>query len=143
MPAVHQARRASGGTLQVSPFIRINVGLGLLAFSLIPLALVWDRIKVGNMQPEHWTALLLGIAILQGLLVLAQRRCSSEEMPFWRGLMLIGYSMRTRWLSLDILIALVAVPLALVASIVFLLTRNPAERYHRLIHGFYKNRMEQ
>ena len=129
--------------MQVSPFVRINVGLGVLAFSLIPLVVMWDRISAGQMQPEHWTALLLGFAIIQGLMLLAQRRCSSEEMPFWRGLTFIGYSMRTRWLSLDVFIALVTVPLALAASIFFLLTRDPAERYHRLIYLFYQNRMEQ
>jgi len=129
--------------LQFSIFTRINVAIGVLAFSLIPMVVVWTKIRAGQMDSEQWAAVVLSVAFMQGLLILAQNRCSSEEMPFWRGLMVVGASMRTGWMYVDVFLALIAVPLAITAAIAFLLRRNPAASYYRLIYFFYKNRMEQ
>ena len=129
--------------MQVSLFTRINVALGVVAFSLIPVAPLLGRLRANHMTTTYWIGLVLGIALLQALLLLAQKRCTSEDMPFWRGLLIVGVAMSTGWFYLDIVIVLLAIPLALAAAVVFLLSRNPAVRYHRLIYRFYQHRMEQ
>jgi hypothetical protein len=133
----------SDQVLHVSVFTRINVALGVLAFSLAPLIFVAGKIRAGSMGIEQWGVVIAAVIALQLLLLVAQKRCSSEALPFWRGLLAVGASMRTRWLYTDIFIALLAIPFTLFAACLFLASRNPANRFHRLVYRFYEHRMYQ
>ena len=129
--------------LHVSVFTRINVALGVLLFSLAPLLFAAGRIRAGAMRPEQWAVVIGALIGLQLLLFAAQKRCSSEDLPFWRGLLLVGAAMRTGWIYTDLLIALLAVPFALFASLLFLASSNPPHRFYRLVYRFYEHRMHQ
>jgi len=133
----------SNEILHVSVFTRINVALGVLAFSLAPLIFVTGKIRAGAMGAEQWVVVIAAVIALQLLLLVAQKKCSSEAMPFWRGLLAVGASMRTRWIYTDIVIALLAIPFTLSAACLFLVSNDPANRFHRLVYRFYEHRMHQ
>jgi len=133
----------SNEILHVSVFTRINVALGVLAFSLAPLIFVAGKIRAGAMGAEQWVVVIAAVIALQLLLLVAQKKCSSEAMPFWRGLLAVGASMRTRWIYTDIVIALLAIPFTLSAACLFLVSNDPANRFHRLVYRFYEHRMHQ
>jgi len=129
--------------LHVSVFTRINVALGVLAFSLTPLAFVVGSIRTRAMGSEQWGLVIGAVILLQVLLLIAQKRCSSDAMPFWRGILLVGAAMRTGWIYTDMLLALLAVPFALLASLLFIASSNPSRRFHGLVYRFYEHRMRQ
>jgi hypothetical protein len=129
--------------VHVSVFTRINVALGVLAFSLTPLVFIAGRMRAGAMEAEQWVIVIGALISLQLLLLVAQKKCSSEAVPFWRGLLLISASMRTGWLYTDVVLAVLAVPFALFAAVLFLASSNPAARFHRLVYRFYEHRMQQ
>src|ERR1044071_3139201 len=129
--------------LHVSLFTRINVALGVLAFSLTPLLFVAGSIRTKEMSPEQWALVIGAVIFLQVLLLIAQKRCSSDAIPFWRGILLVGAAMRTGWIYTDMLLALLAVPFALLASLLLLASSNPAHRFHQLVYRFYEHRMRQ
>jgi hypothetical protein len=133
----------SNEILHVSVFTRINVALGVLAFSLAPLIFVAGNIRAGAMGAEQWVVVIAAVIALQLLLLVAQKKCSSEALPFWRGLLAVGASMRTRWIYTDIVIALLAIPFTLSAACLFLASSDPANRFHRLVYRFYEHRMHQ
>ena len=82
-------------------FTRINVALGVLAFSLAPLILVAGKIRAGSMGIEQWVVVIAAV------------------------------------------IALLAIPFTLFAACLFLASKNPANRFHRLVYRFYEHRMHQ
>ena len=129
--------------LHVSAFTRINVALGVLVFSLTPLMFFAGSIRAGAMGLEQWAVAIGALICLQVLLLAAQKRCSSDAMPFWRGILLVGAAMRTGWIYTDILLAVLAVPFALLACLLFLASSNPSHRFHRLVHRCYEHRMQQ
>jgi hypothetical protein len=87
----------SNEILHVSVFTRINVALGVLAFSLAPLIFVAGKIRAGAMGAEQWV----------------------------------------------VVIALLAIPFTLFAACLFLVSSDPANRFHRLVCRFYEHRMHQ
>ena len=129
--------------LHVSVFTRINVALGVLIFSLTPLLYFAGSIRAGAMEPEQWIVAIGALICLQVLLLAAQKRCSSDAMPFWRGILLVGAAMRTGWIYTDMVLAVLAVPFALLACVLFLASSNPSHRFHRLVYRFYEHRMRQ
>jgi hypothetical protein len=130
-------------TINVSVFARINVAIGVMVFSLAPIIFVAGRIRARAMEVDNWVVLVAILACLQFLLFLAQRRCSSEAMPFWQGVLVVSASMRTGLLYTDVLLAVLAVPFTLLASLLFLTSKNPAYQFHKLVYRFYENRMQQ
>jgi hypothetical protein len=82
-------------------FTRINVALGVLAFSLAPLIFVAGKIRAGAMGAEQWVVVIAAV------------------------------------------IALLAIPFTLFAACLFLVSSDPANRFHRLVDRFYEHRMHQ
>src|SRR5689334_19841960 len=92
-------------SLRVGVFTRINVVLGVLLYSLFPMFAFWTTIRARQMDMSDVSLLLVGIVSLQAMLFVAARRCSSEQLPFWRGVTITAASMRTGWIYLDMLLA--------------------------------------
>jgi len=129
--------------VHVTMFTRINVAIGTLVFSLLPFAFVADRIEDRQMTVDSWTSVFFGVVALQLLLFLAQKRCSSKEMPFWKGIIIVGAAMRTGWAYLDLAIVILVIPLVMLTSVCLLFFSNAGFRFHRLVYVFYQHRMEQ
>ena len=127
----------------MSPFTRINVAAGVLAVSLAPLLAYWSRIRAGKMDVEDWAIALIGMVVIQIFFWHAPRRCSSDQLSYWRGVTVAAQCMRTGWTWLDMAIALVTLPPLLVASFFFIFAKAPSTSFHRLVHFYYQHRMEQ
>jgi hypothetical protein len=129
--------------IRISLFTRINIMLGALVFSLTPLVWTWQAVRTGEMDEQSWIVLVLELVVVQLLLWHAQKRCSSDKLPFWQGVAVVGACIRTNWIYTDVLLALLILPLVFTASAALAFTRRPAYQFQRLVHAFYRNRMEQ
>jgi len=129
--------------IRISLLTRINILLGVLAVSFAPLLWTWHAIHAGEMDQLSWISLVAQVALIQFLLWYAQKRCSSENLTFWQGVAVVAASIRTHWVYTDVLLAVLVLPLMLTAAAVFAFSNRPAYLFQRLVHGFYRNRMEQ
>ena len=129
--------------IRVSLFTRVNIMLGILVVSFAPLLWTWHAIRTGRMDEQSWIELVLELVLVQLLLWHAQKRCSSEKLPFWQGMAVIAACLRTHWIYTDVLLALLILPLVFTASAALAFTARPAYRFQLLVHAFYRNRMEQ
>jgi len=129
--------------IRISLLTRINMILGILAISLAPVLWTWQVIRAGEMDEQSWIVLVLELVLVQLLLWQAQKRCSSVKLPYWQGVAVIAACIRTNWIYTDVLLALLILPLVFAACAAFAFMKRPANRFQRLVHGFYRNRMEQ
>jgi hypothetical protein len=129
--------------IRISLLTRINMILGVLAVSFAPLLWTWRAIQDGTMDQQSWISLVGQLALLQFLLWHAQKRCSSQNLTFWQGVAVVAASIRTHWIYTDVLLALLVLPLMLAAAAVLAFSSRPAYLFQRLVHGFYRNRLEQ
>jgi hypothetical protein len=129
--------------IRISLFTRINIILGVLVSSFTPLLWTWQAVRAGEMDEQSWIVLVLELMLVQLLLWHAQKRCSNEKLPFWQGVAVVAACIRTNWIYTDVLLALLILPLVFAASAALAFTRQPAYRFQRLVHAFYRNRMEQ
>jgi hypothetical protein len=129
--------------IRISLLTRLNILLGLLTISLAPLLWTWQTVRAGEMDAQSWIVLILELVVIQLLLWHAQKRCTSPKLPYWQGVAVIAACIRTNWIYTDVLLALLVLPLIFAASAAFAFTTRPATRFERLVHSFYRNRMEQ
>jgi len=126
-----------------SVFTRIYFTVGILLFSLMPV--IWTvaaRLGGGTDEALDFNVVLLVVA-LQGLLWFAQRRCATDERPYWDSLLVIAACLSTGWIYLDVILVPAALLAAIVASCTLAFTNNPPARMSRLVYWFYDHRMEQ
>jgi len=86
------SKRASGG-LEAPACIHVYVWVFMVAFSVSPalcLLLVHDGIERGNGLES-----LVIIGLIQAALWRTQRRCSSEDLSYWDGLLVAAASVTT------------------------------------------------
>ena len=129
--------------IRISVFTRINMILGVLTVSFAPLLWSWRAIRDGDTDAQSWIVLVLELVLVQLLLWHAQKRCSSERLTYWRGVAVVAACLRTNWIYTDVMLALLILPLTIAASALLAFTSRPAHRFQRLVHGFYRNRMDQ
>jgi uncharacterized membrane protein YozB (DUF420 family) len=129
--------------IRISVLTRINIILGVLVVSFAPLLWTWHAIRNGEMDQQAWLTLVAQLAVVQFLLWHAQRRCSSQHLTYWQGVAVVAASIRTHWTYTDLLLALLILPLMITASALLAFSTRPAHQFQRLVHGFYRNRMEQ
>ena len=129
--------------IRISVLTRINIILGVLTVSFAPLLWSWRAIRDGDTDAQSWIVLVLELVLVQLLLWHAQKRCSSERLTYWRGVAVVAACLRTNWIYTDVMLALLILPLTIAASALLAFTRRPAYRFQRLVHGFYRNRMDQ
>jgi len=124
-------------------FVRINVAIGAIAVSLSPIFGYWSRIRAGQMELGDWSIALLALLTIQVLFWYAPRRCSGDQLSYWRGVTVAAQCMRTHWVYFDVLLSLITLPPLIVASFVFALSRDSARRFHKLVHFYYVHRLQQ
>jgi len=98
--------------------------------------------------PTYWLASLMWPAVIAVLWGYAQRRCSSDRMPFSDGLLWVTASMMTGWLYMSFIVVFPVLFVVFSGSVLIALygdiRRTPWDsraKWHRLIYYFYRNRM--
>lgn len=86
--------------------------------------------------------------LIQTLLWIAQRRCSSEDLSYWEGLLAAAASMTTGIAPLSLLLSFCVLLFTVAASFVFALTHDGAQptrhssiRFSRLIIAIHRRRL--
>jgi len=72
-----------------------------------------------------------------------ERRCASPQLPYHRGLFVVGASVSTGWTYFDPFLILAGVTSAQLISCAYALTADAPARYSGLIHWFYRNKVER
>jgi hypothetical protein len=128
---------------RVGLFTRLNIVVGIAIYSFLPLLFHLSDLRTGRMDLSDWGSLLVEIVLLQGLLWLAARRCSSAQLAFWQGVTLTAACMRTGFVYFDLVLSGVSVAVLLLASACFSILPNPTSLYVGAVRLFYENRMYQ
>lgn len=139
------ANSGAGGQVRYRPgiFTGLNLLLGILAYSLLPLLASWPAIHAHRVTTADWQLIIAEVVALQMALWFAVRRCGSEELPFWQGVALVAKYMKTGWIYTDMLMGGVGVLLFLVIADVIAFTPTPRALYYRSLHRFYMTRLVQ
>ena len=136
--------------VRVSWYIHVYLWVGFVAIGTIPFLLI----SGGIYNADH---ALEGLSLFLGLVVLfqmafwfARRRCSSDRLTGWGGLLLVTAHMCVGLSGLSALIAILAGAAAAVAMIAIALWSlvngghaGARERYLELVAWFHKHRMYQ
>ncbi len=119
----------------------IYVWFFMLTLSMSPL-LCQGRKGIG---PANWADTLIAIVLIQGALWIAQRRCSSEDLTYWEGLLVVGAAATMRMSPLTLLLAFPVLLLTVAASFLFAVTHDGSNSlrhaqlcYGRLIIAIYR-----
>ena len=119
----------------------IYVWFFMLTLSMSPLLCMGRE----GLEPGNWADTLIAIVLIQGALWIAQRRCSSEDLTYWEGLLVLGAAATMRLSPLTLLLAFPVLLLTVAASFLFAVTHdgsNPLRHaqlcYGRLIIAIYR-----
>ena len=131
------------------PFAVFYASVFLLALIALPVVVVGLKREALFVPPT----VALSVTVLTLWLFLlwhVQRRCSSERLSYWRGLVAIAAWMSTGWPILSILFALPVLLVVFLGSLVITLesdiSRTPgraAPRFQQLVARVYGFRMRQ
>jgi hypothetical protein len=132
-----------------SLFVYFYLVTFFLLLGLLPICLVATIGRLA-MLPGHWLASLIWLVAIITLTFYAQRRCSSDRMPFRDGLLWVTASMMTGWVYMSFFTVWPVLLVVFWGSVIFAicedLSRAPGysqARWHRLVSYFYRNRMRQ
>jgi hypothetical protein len=139
------SKQASGG-LEAPACVQVYVWVFMITFSVSPalcLLLVHDGIEHGNGLES-----LLIVALIQAALWKTQRRCSSEDLSYWDGLLVAAASVTTRGNLISLFRALCLLFAAVIVSIMFAVdhdersaARHAALRFAKLVIWLHKQRL--
>ncbi|HEV2681423.1 MAG TPA: hypothetical protein VGV14_13045 [Rhodanobacter sp.] len=90
-----------------------------------------------------WVAAFVATIVLVFALIMVERRCSTADLPYQRGLLIVGVSLSCGWMFFDTLLVLLGVILVQLISCFLALAPSAPVRYHHLVLGFYRHRMRQ
>ena len=123
----------------------ICVWFFMLLLSMSPLLSLLGRKSTGF---GDWTATLITILLIQGALWIAQRRCSSEDLSYWEGLLVVAAATTWKISPFSLLLAFPVLLLTVAASFLFSVThdansplRHAQLCYGRLIIAIYRRRL--
>lgn len=125
------------------PFTRMNLALGVLCYSVLPVLLSWPAIRAHRLTIYDWEVIAVEVMLLQVALWFATVRCGSKELPFWQGMTLVAAYMRTGWLYTDLLVGGISVMCVLIIADCIALTPKARPLYYRMLHAFYRHRLTQ
>lgn len=136
--------------VNVSGFAHFYTWLFALALILWPLLAPALRARRADVPLTSWFT-ATGFAVVTLILFwYAHRRCSSEKLSYWDGLLVVSASMMTGWIYATVVVIFPALLYTFLASVYFALLaearRAPneaQERFHRLVYRMYQNRMRQ
>jgi hypothetical protein len=120
----------------------IYVWFFMLTLSMSPLLYFLGPQGFG---PVNRADTLIAIVLIQAALWIAQRRCSSEDLTYWEGLLIVGAAATMKMSPLTLLLAFPVLLLTVAASFLFAVTHdgsNPLRHaqlcYGRLIIAIYR-----
>jgi len=96
-----------------------------------------------GISPIQWAAALAAALAIQVMFFFVERRCASPELPYHRGLYVVGACVSTGWTYFDPFLILGSVVSAQLISCAYALTANAPARYSGLVRWFYRNRVER
>lgn len=91
----------------------------------------------------YWYGAVGVILVIQTLFLWVGRRCSSHTLSHWDGLLGISESMTTGWFLIDVLVAVLATMVAMVASTILAVLPDSSGKYGRFVAAVKRFRMEQ
>jgi hypothetical protein len=139
------SKRASGG-LEAPACIHVYVWVFMVTFSVSPilfLLLTHDGIERGNGLES-----LVIIGLIQVVLWMTQRRCSSEDLSYWDGLLVAALSVTTGENLISLVRAFCLLLAVVFVSVLFAVEhdatcagRHAQLRFGRLIIALHKRRL--
>jgi hypothetical protein len=126
-----------------NPFTKLWVALAILVVRTAPLWSFAMLSRSGTASAVEWGVVLAVTLLWQGAFHVVAKRCSTPDFGYTRGLFLIGMTMSTSWIYLDLVFVGVAVVAAQLVAIAIALMPDASVRYSGLVHLFYRNRMRQ
>ena len=130
-------------------FYDIFVAVLLLAFIFGPIVCVLSNASEGSVTKRSWIIGSAWVISFGSGFLYARLRCSSEKLPYWRGLKWSVAASSTGWTS-SMVFMVPSCLFVFLASILIAcyngLRRRPdhaQEQFQRLIMFFYRNRMRQ
>lgn len=124
----------------LTPFLTL---LATACVRLSPLFILMAHFRNSTLTVTSWAITLCAVIVLQVVFFFVERRCASPELSFHRGLAIVSACMSTGWIYLDPIFVFFGVALTHVLSCFAALLPDSAMRYRKIIHGFYRHRMEQ
>jgi hypothetical protein len=91
---------------------------------------------------------IAGVMLIQNLLWIAQRRCSSDDLSYWEGLLVAAASMTSGILPITLALSFCMLLFTVAASLVFALTHDRTDpmgdasiRFRKLIIAIHRRRL--
>jgi hypothetical protein len=132
--------------LQAPWFVHLRVWIFMITLGISPFLYILatrDRI-----ESAEWLEALVAVVLIQGALWIAQRRCASEDLSYWEGLLVAGAAMTTGIGPISLMLSFPVLLLTVAASVLFALIhdadrprRNAPIRFGKLIIGIHKQRL--
>ena len=131
----------------VAPWlVHLYVWIFMITLSVSPvLYLLGTRESI---QSDDTLSALAGVLLIQSLLWIAQRLCSSADLSYWDGLLAAAASMRTGIPPLSLALSFCVLLFTVAASFVFVLTHDGTHplrhawiRYSKLIVAIHRRRL--
>ena len=129
--------------LRTYPLTKPLTWLAVVCLRASPLLLAATYSHKFGISPIQWVAAFVAALAIQAVFFLVERRCASPEIPYHRGLFVVGASVSTGWSYFDVFLVLGSVISAQLISCGFALTATAPARYSGLVRWFYRNRVER
>jgi len=130
--------------------IHAYVWVFLIALGMTPVILVLLKRRSFPTEPSDWILAIIEMIGIQILFWYVQRRCSSENLSYWDGLLYVAAFNETGWPYLSMVFVFPSLLLIFIASMSLSIyyefvppSAKAAFQFHRMISFFYRNRMLQ
>lgn len=134
--------------LEVPWYVHANVWIFMIVLGVSPALYVLTTQE--SMRWNDALGALAGVLLIQYLIWIAQRRCSSEDLTYWEGLLIVAVSTTTGIAPITLVLSFCVLLFTVAASFVFALThdgtnalRHAQIRFGRLIIAIYRGRLFQ
>ena len=132
--------------LQAPWFVHVYVWIFMIVLGVSPALYVLGTVE--SMQLSETSGALGGVLLIQVLLWIAQRRCSSEDLSYWEGLLVAAASMTTGIAPITLVLSFGVLLFTVAISFVFALIpdgthplHHASIRYSKLIIAIHRHRL--
>jgi hypothetical protein len=139
-------KKAAQEKLQAPWYIHLYVWIFMTALGVSPVLYVLGT--QDGMQSGETLRALVVVLLIQGLLWIAQRRCSSDDLSYWDGLLAASAAMTTGIAPISLLLSCCILLLTVAASFLFALTHDSKQimgdasiRFRKLIIAIHRHRL--